>query len=202
MPAIAALNGAGLLIQIKRCRGARYQIACMNDPIATWHADHMRFARLLDALEQEVARFHAADTPDYERMRDIVLWLRHYADGVHHPREDAAFERLVRHDPSLALPVNRLLQEHRVIAHAGEALLDQLENAANGGFARRGDLEAAAATYLVYYRSHLETEETHILPRAAALLDRKDWAAVAAVVPLEGSRAAEALRAARALGLV
>jgi len=173
----------------------------MSEPIAAWHADHMRFARLLDALEQEVARFHAADTPDYERMRDIVLWLRHYADGVHHPREDAAFQRLVNRDPSLSLPVNRLLQEHRVIAHAGETLLEQLENAANGGFARRADLEAAAATYLVYYRSHLQTEETHILPRAAALLEREDWAAVAAVVPPEGGRAADALRAARALGL-
>ena len=173
----------------------------MGEPIAAWHADHMRFARLLDTLEQEVARFHAADTPDYERMRDIVLWLRHYADGVHHPREDVAFERLVRRDASLALPVNRLLQEHRVIAHAGESLLEQLENAANGGFARRADLEAAAATYLVYYRSHLETEETHILPRAAALLEREDWAAVGAAAPPESGRAAEALRAARALGL-
>lgn len=201
MRPIALLNGSRGLIQIKRRRGARCEIRGMSEPIAAWHADHMRFARLLDALEQEVARFHAADTPDYERMRDIVLWLRHYADGVHHPREDAAFERLVRRDPSLALPVNRLLQEHRVIAHAGEALLDQLENAANGGFARRADLEAAAATYLVYYRSHLEAEETHILPRAAALLDREDWAAVGAVAPPESARAAEALRAARALGL-
>lgn len=173
----------------------------MSELIEAWHADHMRFVRLLDALEQEVARFHAGDTPDYERMRDIVLWLRHYADGVHHPREDAAFQRLVRHDPSLALPVNRLLQEHRVIAHAGEALLEQLEHAASGGFARRADLEAAAATYLVYYRSHLEVEERQILPRAAALLGREDWTAVAAVAPPEGGRAADALRAARALGL-
>jgi hemerythrin-like domain-containing protein len=173
----------------------------MSEPIAAWHGDHVRFARLLDALEGEVARFHAADTPDYERMRDIVLWLRHYADGVHHPREDAAFERLVRRDPSLALPVNRLLQEHRVIAHAGEALLEQLENAANGGFARRADLETAAATFLVYYRNHLDTEEKQIMPRAAALLDAADWAEVAATVPLESGRAADALRAARALGL-
>lgn len=201
MPAIAVLNGERGLIQIKRRRRARCLIADMSEPIAAWHADHMRFARLLDTLEQEVARFHVADTPDYERMRDILLWLRHYADGVHHPREDAAFERLVRRDPSLALPVNRLLQEHRVIAHAGEALLEQLENAANGGFARRADLEAAADTFLVYYRNHLEREERHIMPRAAALLDGADWSAVAAVVPQESGRAAEALRAARALGL-
>jgi hemerythrin-like domain-containing protein len=173
----------------------------MVDPIEAWHADHMRFARLLDALEKEVAVFHGGDAPDYERMRDIVLWLRHYADGVHHPREDVAFERLVRRDPALSLPVNRLLQEHRVIGHAGEALLVQLENAAAGGFARRADLETAAATFLVYYRNHLSTEEAQVMPRAAQLLSGEDWAAVAATVPVDSGRAQAALRAARALGL-
>jgi hemerythrin-like domain-containing protein len=201
MRAIAGLNETGGLIQIKRRSWAGCLMPGMNEPIAAWHADHVRFARLLDALQAEVARFHGADTPDYERMRDIVLWLRHYADGVHHPREDAAFERLVRRDPSLALPVARLQQEHRVIAHAGEALLAQLDSAANDGFAPRADLEAAAATFLVYYRNHLSTEESKVLPRAGELLGAEDWAAVAAVAPPEGGRAAEALRAGRALGL-
>jgi hemerythrin-like domain-containing protein len=201
MPPIARLNGAPRLTWIKHGAAARCLMGPMNDPVAAWHADHMRFARLLDALEAQLAVFHGGGTPDYERMRDIVLWLRHYADGVHHPREDAAFERMVRRDPALALPVNRLLQEHRVISHAGEALLVQLENAANGGFAPRAGLVAAAATFLVYYRNHLHTEETQVLPRAAALLQEDDWAAVAATVPLESGRAAEALRAARALGL-
>ena len=174
----------------------------MSDPIAAWHADHVRFTRLLEDLEAEVARFHEGGSPDYERMRDIVLWLRHYADGVHHPREDAAFERMARRDPSLALQVNRLRQEHRVIGHAGEALLVRLEDAANGGYAPRAELEAAAATFLVYYRNHLKSEETNILPRAAGLLGEADWAVVAAVVPAESGRAAEALHAARALGLI
>jgi hemerythrin-like domain-containing protein len=201
MRAIATLNGMRGLIQIKRGGAARCLMGAMDDPVAAWHADHARFARLLDALEQEVAVFHGGGAPDYERMRDIVLWLRHYADGVHHPREDVAFERMVKRDPSLSMAVNRLLQEHRVMAHAGEALLAQLENAADGGFAPRADLEAAAATFLVYYRNHMSTEETRVLPRARELLGAEDWAAVIAVVAPESGRAADALRAARALGL-
>ena len=43
-------------------------------------------------------------------------------------------------------------------------------------------LEAAAATYLVYYRHHLAAEENEFLPRAAQLLTPADWAAVAAAV--------------------
>jgi hemerythrin-like domain-containing protein len=173
----------------------------MPNPIVAWHADHVRFVRLLDMLEKEVALFHSGEQPNYELMRDIVLWLRHYADGVHHPREDLAFERMVQRDPDLRIPVNRLLQEHRIIAYAGESLLERLENAANGGFAPRAELEAAAATFLAYYRSHMATEERMILPRAAELLRAADWAAVAAVVPKEDARTAEALRVARGLGL-
>ena len=173
----------------------------MVDPISAWHADHQRFARLLELLEKEVLLFHSGGQPNYEFMRDIVLWLRHYADGVHHPRENVAFERMMQRDPALRIPVNRLLQEHRVIAYAGESLLERLEYAANGGFAPRAELEAAAATFLAYYRSHMATEEGTILPRAAKLLQDADWAAVAAVVPKEDARTAEALRVARGLDL-
>ena len=204
MPAIARLNRGGRarrLIQVKRRAAARCFIQAMANPIDAWHADHARFVRLLDMLEQEVALFHSGEQPNYELMRDIVLWLRHYADGVHHPREDLAFERMVQLDPALRIPVNRLLQEHRVIAYAGESLLERLEDAANGGFAPRAELEAAAATFLAYYRSHMATEEGMILPRAAELLRDADWAAVAAVEPKVDARTAEALRVARGLGL-
>jgi len=88
-----------------------------------------------------------------------------------------------------------------VIAHAGESLLVRLDDAANGGFAPRAELEAAAATYLAYYRSHMATEESLVLPRAAELLGAADWTAVAAVAPKEDARTREALRAARGLGL-
>ena len=204
MPAIARLNRRGRarrLIQVKRRAAARCFIQAMLNPIDAWHADHARFVRLLDMLEKEVVLFHSGEQPNYELMRDIVLWLRHYADGVHHPREDLAFERMVQRDPDLRIPVNRLLQEHRVIAYAGESLLERLEDAANGGFAPRAELEAAAATFLAYYRSHMATEEGMILPRAAELLQDADWAAVTAVVPQEDARTAEALRVARGLDL-
>lgn len=189
------------LIQINRGAVPGCQMERMENPIAAWHSDHVRFARLLDLLEQELARFHVGETPDYDRMHDVVHWLREYSDTAHHPREDVAFERLAARDPSLRLPVNRLMQEHRVIARAGQALLERLDAAASGTFEPRADVEAAAATFLVYYRSHLSTEETQILPRAAELLTDADWAAVAAAVPEDRERSARALRAAAALGL-
>jgi hemerythrin-like domain-containing protein len=143
----------------------------MNDPIASWRAEHQNFSRLLELFDRQVERFHSAERPDYELMLDILTYLRHFPEHTHHPREDVAFKRLARHDHAIQPVVNRLLQEHRVIAEIARQLQDLLE-------ALQGD----EITFLVYYRHHIAGEEDHILPRAGKLLTPEDWKAVAAAV--------------------
>ena len=151
------------------------------NPLVMWHADHRSFARLLDLVEQQVDAFHQGRRADYELMQLIVYYLRHYPDRVHHPREDVAFSRLVKRDPQMQLLVARRMQEHAVIAAAGDQLLNCLNEVMTGGVIERTTLEAAASSYVVYYRHHLSAEELHVMPRAAQLLTAADWAAVAAI---------------------
>ena len=153
------------------------------NPVSHWHAEHANFSRLLDILEKQLDEFHAGRTPNYELMVDIVTYLRHFPDLHHHPREDAAFALLVEHDPGMQVPLDRLRQEHRVIAAAGEDLLRTLIEVTSDAMIARAAVEAVAAMYLVYYRHHLLQEEKEVLPRAAKLLTAKDWKAVAAAVP-------------------
>ena len=160
----------------------------MADPVAVWHAEHMRFVSLLDFIEQQMSAFHEGKDPDYQLMYDVVFYLHHYADHYHHPREDVAFARLVKRDPGLRLPINRLLQEHRVLETAGETLLKYVDDILEDRVIQRATVEAAAATYLVYYRHHLAVEESEILPHASRNLKPDDWAAVAAAVPVVPDR--------------
>lgn len=155
----------------------------MSDPVSVWREEHRRFAQLLGVLESQVARLRAGQDPDYGLMRNVVYYLQHWASQVHHPREDAAFNRLLERDPGMLLPVNRLMQEHRVIATVEKELLRRLEDVEAGAMVERAALEAAADTYLVYYRHHLAAEEAEILPRASELLTPRDWEAVAAAAP-------------------
>jgi hemerythrin-like domain-containing protein len=155
----------------------------MADPVAVWHAEHLRFASLLDFIEQQMTAFHLGQDPDYDLLRDVVYYLHHYADRYHHPREDAALARLLRRDPALGPSINRLLQEHRVLESTGKVLLDYLGDILEDSVIPRGKVEAAAATYLLYFRHHLAAEESEVLPRAARILKPEDWAAVAAAVP-------------------
>jgi hemerythrin-like domain-containing protein len=154
------------------------------DPVAVWHAEHVRFTSLLDFIEQQMAQFHAGEGPDYERLRDVVYYLHHYADRYHHPREDVAFQRLVKRDPGLRPAIDRLLQEHRVLDSAGRTLLKYLDDILEDVVHERAVVEAAASTYLLYYRHHLAVEEEEILPRAAKTLGPADWAAVATATPI------------------
>jgi hemerythrin-like domain-containing protein len=163
----------------------------VSDTLAQWQADHRNFARLLDLVERQVDAFRADKATDYELMRSIVDYLRHYPDRFHHPREDVAFTRLAMREPALQLQVARRMQEHAVIAAAGEELLECLDQIIVGAVIERPALEAAVATYLVYYRHHLAAEQQQVIPRAVEFLQFSDWEAIAAVPtepdPLFGS---------------
>jgi len=155
----------------------------MASPVELWQAEHRDFERLLELVDTEIKVFRDGGTPDYELMRDIVQYLRHFPDRYHHPREDVAFERLALRCPAIAERARELQQEHRVIGTAGDAMLKCLDEIAGDALLPRAALEAAAATYLVYYCKHIEREDTDILPRAAEHLTQEDWDAIAAARP-------------------
>ena len=151
---------------------------CVSTPVQAWHDEHLQFQELLEELRRQVDAFHSGRRPDYERMLEIIATLRKSGEDSHHPREDAAFARLAKHCPDLALTLARLQQEHRVIAHAGDKLYQLLNAALDGAVLSRAEVEVAAATYLVYYGNHIAHEEEDILGRAAQALTAEDWQAV------------------------
>jgi hemerythrin-like domain-containing protein len=153
------------------------------DPIAAWHNEHVYFGHLLELLRRQLDVFHRGGRPNYELMLDIISYLRDYSDQYHHPREDAAFARLAKRCPDLELPLARLGQEHRVIAHAGETLRKLLQAILDDAIVPRDEVEMATATYLVYYGNHIAKEEEDVLTRAAKELSAADWEAVKDAAP-------------------
>lgn len=156
-----------------------------TDPTTGWRADHANFSKLLDVFERELQVFDQGERPDYELMLDILTYLQHFPKRTHHPREDAAFEILTRYDKSLEPIVTRFLQEHRVIAAAGDTLLELLEEILEDAFVERAQVESAAATFLVYYRHHISGEDDIIIPIAAKLLQPDDWKTVREAISSE-----------------
>lgn len=155
----------------------------MLDHIKAWHEEHAYFRRLLKILQQEMDALACGDEADYQRMRDIVLYLREWGDECHHPREDEAFRRIAKLRPERSLAIARLKQEHRVIAHAGERLEHILDGVEAGEILARTEVELAVATFLLYYGNHISREEEDVLPLAATLLTPKDWDEITKAAP-------------------
>lgn len=161
------------------------------DPVKAWHEEHAYFNRLLNLLQEEIDTVYAGQAPNYELLLDIVAYLRDYSDQVHHRREDEAFRRLARRSPELRPTIGHLQQEHRVIAQAGDRLRELVEQVAADAVVPRAEIEAAAATYIVYYRKHIAAEEKEILPVAARELSDEDWSAARNAAPSRGNPLAD-----------
>lgn len=156
----------------------------MEDAVAGWHTEHVYFRRLLALLQRQVEVFRTGERPNYELMLDIICYLKEFADRFHHPREDAAFARLATRLPEMKPDLDRLSQEHQVIAQASETLFKHLSAILAGAIVSRSEIGVAAATYLVYYGNHISKEEEDVLGRAAQALTSDDWEAVRAAVPV------------------
>ena len=149
-----------------------------HDHTALWHAEHINFATLLDLLEAELDRFSSGRAPDYELMLDIMFYMTHYPDALHHPKEDLAFAKIAERHPGVRPLVEALAGEHALLKREGDALVIALDDIVNGAITSRDHVEAPGRAYIAAFRRHLDAEEANILPLAEALLDRDDWAAI------------------------
>jgi hemerythrin-like domain-containing protein len=174
----------------------------MSDPIALWHAEHVNFATLLDLLESQLDLFHKGEPADYELMLDIMFYMTHYSDVLHHPKEDLAFARIKEREVNARPIVDELTEQHARLKEFGEALVHALDDIVNGSITSRAHVEAPGRAYVADFRSHMQREETAILPLAAKLLRDRDWAAIDAAIrhiddPLFGKNVEERYAALR-----
>ena len=154
----------------------------MANTLAQWHTEHVNFAKLLDILDAQLDLLHRGDSPHYELMQDIMFYMTHYADVVHHPLEDLAFARIKGREPGASPTIDELTKQHVQLHKLGDDLVRSLGDIMNGTIALRANVEAPARTYVQTLRNHMAVEETKILPMARKLLSDADWTAITKAV--------------------
>ncbi len=148
------------------------------DVVDSLHQDHANLAKLLDALERQLALFDTGEVPDYDIVQGVLDYCLNYPDLYHHPKEDLVLERLRAVDPAAAAAIGDLAAEHRDLAAltrrfaaAVDAVLQDLE-------VPREPFEEAARRFLAAYREHMDKEEQVFLPAARRSLGAADWAGI------------------------
>lgn len=147
----------------------------MSDVLDKLLADHAHIARLLLMFEEQVRLIHAGENPDAALMQDIMGFMTHYPDLIHHPLEDLMFEHMQALDPEASAVLGSLTAEHDRLAHLGHDLKVYVDSLESESLVRRDLLDQLATEYLVSVRKHIKDEEDHAFPLARKLLDSREW---------------------------
>ena len=150
----------------------------MNVRVASWHDEHANFAKLLYLLEAQLNLFHRGISPNYALMLDIMCYMTHYPDLLHHPREDCAFEIVKERIPKLASLVDELMAEHVVAVKSSAKLVADLDSVVNGAILPRESVELPGRDYIAHFRHHMAREEADLFPAVARTLTEHDWAKI------------------------
>jgi hemerythrin-like domain-containing protein len=142
------------------------------DCIALLSEEHRQIERVLRALDRETNLVHAGGALTVPLFEAVFDFIRNYADGAHHAKEERVlFELLHEHglDPD-AGPTRWMHAEHDVsrelvaqMALASAAAADDLPGS-------RDALVDAAAKYVQLMDLHIRKEDRVLFPLARRLL--------------------------------
>jgi hemerythrin-like domain-containing protein len=154
----------------------------MKNRVAAWHDEHANFAKLLNLLEGQLNLFHRGLAPNYALMLDIMCYMTHYPDLLHHPREDHAFEIVKQRVPGYGRLVDELMAEHDVAVDSSAKLVADLDSIVNGTILPREAVEQPGRNYIAHFRHHMAREEAELFPKVAEVLTESDWLKIDALV--------------------
>ncbi len=135
-------------------------------------AEHRVIAQVVAALDAAADRFDAGLPVRAGFVQDAARFLRDYADGYHHGKEEGVlFVALVEAGmPAQAGPVAVMLAEHDRARALTAALAEGAERLAAGDTTQWAVVAGAARDYAALLAQHIRKEDGILFPMAAHML--------------------------------
>ena len=143
------------------------------------NTDHEHVTQLLEILETQLDHVLNAESTDFDLLRDVMHYMTHYPDRVHHPLENLVIEKLIERDPSIREAAIPIVREHRELAEKSEVFLEMVSRVADGEMVLREEIEARGREYVAFLRTHMQKEDDDIFPLAEKVLTEEDLQQVA-----------------------
>ena len=147
--------------------------------------DHARIAGIVRELGDVV---DALGEPDWQRLEELLHFLRYFADRVHHPLEDRLFDHLVDKGltPMERQLVFRNLRQHEEIRALTDSLASRVETALADGAVDVAEFREEVASYLSLQRRHMRFEENQLFPLVEGAFDNADWSRLMGLLAVDG----------------
>jgi hemerythrin-like domain-containing protein len=157
----------------------------MAEVLRLLREEHAQLAKLLRALERQVAVLDTGEAPNYDVIRSVLDYCLSYPDLCHHPKEDLVLYKLRARDPAAAEGVGDLAAEHERLAMLTRRFLTVIHEVLRGAMMSRESVSRIAAEFVDAYRRHMAMEEDLFFPVAALTLAPEDWTSIDAQVTNE-----------------
>jgi hemerythrin-like domain-containing protein len=124
--------------------------------------EHDGILTALDILESMVSRLKRNQVVEEEHLKEIVNFLKVFADKCHHGKEEGLlFPAMEKYGiPRENGPVGQMLREHV----EGRQYISDMTEALQAAGINRDDFMAAALNYIGLLRNHIEKENSILFP--------------------------------------
>jgi hemerythrin-like domain-containing protein len=147
--------------------------------------EHVNMARLLNALDHQLAIFDRGEQPDYDVLAAAADYFTGFSDRCHHPKEDLLFRRIKEVDADSARSLPDLDREHRKLATLARHFQEAVNNVLEEVEVSRSAFDAVLRHFVGEQRRHMQMEDEQLLPLAERILGEKDWAELDAIATKE-----------------
>ena len=79
----------------------------MSKVMTRLREEHRSIAKILRALEHQLANFDATEQPDYDVLAAIAGYFLSFPDRCHHPKEDLVYRKMCERDLCVANSYSR-----------------------------------------------------------------------------------------------
>ena len=141
-----------------------------DNPVDMLYEEHRYILKVIEGLKTVDKALEAGQAPDLPLMREIVSFMREFADHCHHAKEeDLLFPALIEHGvPEGGCPIGGLLGDHgrgrKLVGRLAEAIEDYEASPAEALATMRESIEGIVALY----PGHIWKEDEMVFP----LVDR------------------------------
>ena len=137
-------------------------------------AEHRAIERVLDVLEKLVTRYGAENKIELKALSDIVDFLRNFADGCHHAKEEKLLFPALNQKgmPAESGPVAVMLYEHDSGRKYIRAIAGGIEKYNSQPEAAKLQIIENATSYIELLRQHIYKEDNILFPMADSLMDQ------------------------------
>lgn len=147
--------------------------------------DHVNLVRLLDLLTKELDALCAGEESNFDLKIELLDYIEHYAEQVHHPTEDLLYQAVLPHIDGKNTLLQRLNREHGELVGMARRFRETLEGIVQGEVLSREEVETRGREFVALQRQHMKLEDDEVFPLLEDHLTEDQWERLDAKVPKE-----------------